>query len=116
MQNQTYDRLKWGQLVVLPALGALYFGLGNIWGLPKVEEVVGTVNVLGVFYGALLGIKSVAYNKKQPSIATGNINVADDEEDGSLGFVFDVNDNLAELRDGQKVMFMVKRPDDPARA
>lgn len=114
MKNRTYDRLKWGQMVVLPAVGALYFGLGNIWGLPKVEEVVGTVNVVGVFYGTLLGIKSVAYNKKQPSTSTGSINVEDSED--VLGFNIEVDDDITELRDGQKVMFVVKRPDDPARA
>ena len=63
MSNKVYDVLKWIALVLLPALGALYFGLANIWGLPYAEEIVGTVSVIDTFLGAILMISTNEYNK-----------------------------------------------------
>ena len=34
LTDKTYDILKWVALVLLPALGTLYFGLAGIWGFP----------------------------------------------------------------------------------
>ena len=65
MSNKVYDVLKWIALIFLPALGALYFGLSKIWGLPYGEEIVGTISVIDTFLGALLGVSTVAYNKAQ---------------------------------------------------
>lgn len=63
LDNKTYDILKWIALIALPALGALYFGLAKIWGLPYGEEIVGTISVIDTFLGALLGISTNNYNK-----------------------------------------------------
>lgn len=63
LSNKTYDVLKWIAQIVLPALGALYFGLSQIWGLSYGEEVVGTISVIDTFIGALLGISTAQYNK-----------------------------------------------------
>lgn len=64
MNNKTYDVLKYIAQIVLPALGALYFALSQIWGLPYGEEIVGTITALDCFLGALLGLSTMAYNKK----------------------------------------------------
>lgn len=64
LDNKTYDILKWIALIALPALGALYFGLAKIWGLPYGEEIVGTITVIDTFLGALLGISTNNYNKQ----------------------------------------------------
>lgn len=64
LTNKTYDVLKWIAQIVLPALGALYFGLSQIWGLPFGEEVVGTIAVVDTFLGALLGISTAQYNNR----------------------------------------------------
>ncbi len=64
LSNRAYDILKWIAQIVLPALGALYFGLSSIWGLPYGEEVVGTIAVVDTFLGALLGISTAQYNKE----------------------------------------------------
>lgn len=64
MNNKTYDVLKYIAQIVLPALGALYFALSQIWGLPYGEEIVGTITALDCFLGAILGISTMAYNKK----------------------------------------------------
>ncbi len=65
--SKTYDILKWIAMIVLPAIGALYFGLAAIWGLPYGEQVVGTITVIDTFLGALLGISSNNYNKQWTS-------------------------------------------------
>lgn len=65
LPNKVYDVLKWIAQVVLPALGALYFGLAQIWGFPYGEEIVGTLTVIDVFLGALLGISTAQYRKIQ---------------------------------------------------
>ena len=63
LDNKTYDILKWIALIFLPALGALYFGLSKIWGLPYGVEVVGTISLFDTFLGALLGISTLNYNE-----------------------------------------------------
>lgn len=65
LSNKVYDVLKWIAQVVIPALGALYFGLAQIWGFPYGEEIVGTLTVIDVFLGALLGISTAQYRKAQ---------------------------------------------------
>lgn len=65
LPNKLYDILKWVAQIVLPALGACYFGLSQIWGLPYGEEAVGTITVLDAFLGALLGVSTAQYKQKQ---------------------------------------------------
>ena len=59
-----YDVLKWIAMVVLPAIGTLYFALAGIWGFPYAEEIVGTITAIDTFLGVLLGITSAQYHKK----------------------------------------------------
>ena len=61
--NKVYDVLKWIAQLLLPALGALYFGLAQIWGFPFGEEIVGSIAIVDTFLGAIIGISSVNYNK-----------------------------------------------------
>jgi len=63
--SKLYDILKWIALVFLPALGALYFGLSQVWGLPYGEEIVGTITLIVTFLGALIGISNINYNKNK---------------------------------------------------
>ena len=64
LSNGAYNVLKYVALVALPATGALYFGLSEIWGLPYGTEIVGTITVIDTFLGALLGISTANYNKQ----------------------------------------------------
>ena len=64
MNNRVYDILKYIAQIVLPALGALYFALSAIWGFPYGEQIVGTITAIDAFLGALLGISTVQYKKK----------------------------------------------------
>lgn len=76
MSNKVFDVLKWIALVVLPAIGTLYFALAGIWNLPYGEEVVGTITAVDAFLGALLGVSNANYNKKL--VGAEDIEVGDD--------------------------------------
>jgi len=65
LTDKTYNILKWVALVLLPALGTLYFALAGIWGFPYGEQVVGTITAIDTFLGVILGISTVQYNKKE---------------------------------------------------
>lgn len=65
LSNKVYDILVWIVQIVLPAIGALYFGLAQIWGFPYAEEIVGTISVIVVFLGTILKISSSQYHKKE---------------------------------------------------
>lgn len=67
MTNKIYDVLKYIALIVLPAIGTLYFALAGIWGLPYGEQVVGTITAIDTFLGALLGLSAYKYNKTDES-------------------------------------------------
>ena len=64
LPNKVYDVLKYIALIFLPALGALYFGLAEIWNLPYGAEIVGTITCIDTFLGALLQISTNKYNKE----------------------------------------------------
>ena len=64
MSNKVYDALKWIALILIPAVGTLYFGLAQTWGFPYGEEIVGTLTLIDTFLGALLGISTAQYNKE----------------------------------------------------
>ena len=65
MSNKVYDVLKYIALILLPAVGALYFALAKIWGLPYATEIVGTISAVDAFLGALLQISTNKYNAEQ---------------------------------------------------
>lgn len=63
MSSKTYDVLKFIALIVLPAVGTLYFALAQIWGLPYGEQIVGTITAIDAFLGAILGVSTSSYKK-----------------------------------------------------
>jgi len=64
MSSKTYDSLKWIAQILIPALGAFYFAVAKIWGLPYSNEIVGTLTAVDAFLGALLGISTIQYKKE----------------------------------------------------
>lgn len=77
LSNAMYDRLKFLAQVILPGVGALYFTLAQLWGLPAGEQVVGTIVAIDAFLGVFLGVSSSSYK---------------DETEGKLIGVLDVHD------------------------
>lgn len=70
MCDKTYNVLKWmAQLLLLPAMGTLYFALASIWRLPYGEQVVGTITAVDTFLGVILGITTAQYKQKQKTDA-----------------------------------------------
>lgn len=63
MNNKVYDVLKWIAMILLPAIGTLYFALADIWNFPCAEQVVGTITAIDTFLGVVLGISSAQYKK-----------------------------------------------------
>ena len=64
MSNKMYDALKWIAMILLPAIGALYFTVASIGGLAYAEQSVGTITGIDTFLGVILGISTSQYNKK----------------------------------------------------
>lgn len=65
LSNKQYDVLKFMVQILLPALGALYFGLSQIWGFPKGEEVVGSLTLFITFLGVFLRETTKSYNDSE---------------------------------------------------
>lgn len=64
LSNKVYDILKYITIIVLPAIGALYAGLSQIWNLPYAAEIPATITVICTFLGAILCISTAQYNKQ----------------------------------------------------
>lgn len=71
LSDKTYSLLKWVALILLPALGTLYFALASIWGLPFGEQIVGTITAVDTFLGAILGISTNNYKKNGGELING---------------------------------------------
>lgn len=81
MENSTYDAWKWVAQVLLPALGALYFALAQIWPLPLAEQIVGTITAVDAFLGIILGISSANYHAEIEYKGKQAITPEDEEND-----------------------------------
>lgn len=65
ISNKMYDILKWITMICIPALTTAYVGLSAVWGWPYATEVAKTSAVICTLLGALLGISTAQYNKKE---------------------------------------------------
>lgn len=65
LNNKVYDVLKWIVILLMPAIGALYAGLSEVWGWPMAAEVTATLDYVGVFLGVVLGVSTAQYNKSK---------------------------------------------------
>lgn len=108
VNNRLYDKLKFVAQIVLPASGALYFGLAQIWGLPNAEEIVGTITVTDTFLGAVLLISNKQYRNSDAKYdGVLQIDTADPEKDV---YTFEVTVPLDELTNNQALTIKVDKP------
>ncbi|MDR1567690.1 MAG: phage holin [Streptococcaceae bacterium] len=63
MKNETYDKLKWVAITLLPALATLVGAIGLSVKWEHVELAVFILTAFDTFLGTLLGISSVKYIK-----------------------------------------------------
>jgi hypothetical protein len=83
LNSKVYDFLKYLTIIVLPAIGALYTGLAQIWNLPYSAQIPATITVICTFLGAILCISSAQYNKNQGTRRPYTLEeVDDDDEEG----------------------------------
>lgn len=68
LSNKTYDRLRFVAEILLPALGALYAALGQLWNFPYIEQIVGSAAAVDTFLGALLKFFKAKYDKAQAQL------------------------------------------------
>lgn len=102
--DSAYNRLKQSTTVLIPAVGALYFALAQIWGLPRAEEVVGSLAALNTFLGVVLGISTRSYNRSDTKYA-GIIEVEETEDVKNLNII--LNEAARPLENEPEVTFRV---------
>lgn len=61
LSNEQYDALQRIAQYLLPAIGAFYFTIAQIWGLPYAEQVVGTIAAVGVLFALVLALSRRTY-------------------------------------------------------
>lgn len=62
LEPAAYDFMKKVAQLYLPAIGSLYFGLAQIWGLAAGDKVVGSIVVIDTFLGVVLGFSAKNYD------------------------------------------------------
>lgn len=107
MSNRTYDVLKFMAQIFLPGLGTLYFALAGIWGLPKAEEVVGTIVAIDTFLGLLLGLSSKSYTETLQGKMIGTIDIREDDDGKQMTLNFPGDPH--EIESQHRVTFKVRK-------
>lgn len=114
----TDDVYAWGKKAVqifIPAASTLYFTLGSIWGLPAVEQVIGTLAALAIFIGAVLGLSSRSFDAS--GAAHDGEMIATTKPDGQLSYSFNFNSDPHDIVYQDSVSFKVvpltNPPSDP---
>lgn len=59
LPDKAYNVLKWLALIALPALAWFIGILGPTWGIPHVDAIVTTINVVGTLIGILIGASTL---------------------------------------------------------
>ena len=107
MSNSTFDVLKRAAELGLPALGALYFALAQIWGLPYGEQVVGTVAAVNTFVGVIVVIARNQYNN-QDGMYDGDLLVSKNSDD-AVSYMMELNHDPEEILGQTEFRLKVKK-------
>ncbi len=106
LSDRLYNVLKTLTMIVLPASGALYVALAQIWDLPRAEAVVGSITATSVFLGSLAKWSSKSYTESGTNYA-GVIEVKDDGEKAI--FSLNLNQSPEDLAVMPEARFKVNR-------
>lgn len=104
LNNKAYDVIKWLITVFLPAVGAFYWAMVEIWDFPRVTGVNGTINATIAFLGLLIGYSSRLY-KKRDGLPDGDLLVT--EADGEKYLALAVNRSIDDLTSKNSVRLVV---------
>lgn len=102
--DSSYNALKKSTTIILPAIGALYFALAQIWHLPKAEEVIGTTAAINTFLGVMLHASTKSYNNSDTKYA-GTIKI--EESDETKKFSLELNEEPESIEKKDEVAFRV---------
>lgn len=106
LSDKTYNILKLGAQLVLPAIGALYFALAAVWDLPAGAQVTGTIAALNVFVGVVVTFAKMLH---EASWAQYDGSLAlEDTEDGTTIRLQQVDPEALLKKDS--ILFKVNRP------
>ena len=106
LSNGSYDFLKKLVEIILPGLGALYFGLAQFWPLGYAEEIVGTIALVCVFLGLFLRSSSKNYEPEAPN-QMGSFVINTTEIDRAP-YRLELDADLSELEKKDTISFKVK--------
>lgn len=106
LTDKAYDILKQVALVFLPALGTLYFMLGQAWEWNNVAQVVGTITAIDTFLGAILGVSTKAYNNSGAKYD--GVMVSEISEAGKKVYSLELNNDPETLDAKNSVTFKVE--------
>ena len=67
LSNKVYDVFKWLGLIFFPALAVLLATVLPVWGVDAglVKALVITINAVGVFLGALIGVSQATLAREE---------------------------------------------------
>lgn len=83
LSDTVYTWLKHSAMYVLPAIGACYVVLAQLWHLPHAEEVTGSIAALNTLLGVFVGASTASYNKSDAKYV-GDLVVEDHPADSSV--------------------------------
>ena len=112
LPESLYDAAKDVALIYLPALGALYYTLAAVWGLPAADEVLATIIAVDTFLGVILKISSVSYNNSDKS-KDGSL-IIDQSDPRKDKYLLDVTTPLEDVADAKTITLKVENQATPA--
>lgn len=108
LNDIAYDTLKKLVQVWLPAFGALYFGMAQIYNLPAAEQVVGTLALITTFFGVTLGVSSKRYLESDAPF-NGDL-VLEPKANGGMLYSLELSNEFEELEQMDVVALKVVKP------
>lgn len=110
LNDKVYNFLKWLVVICLPAVGAAYFTLSDLWNLPKSFEVVGTITVIQTFLGGIVGVSSYNYGKTTERHAGVISHTGNDVDTGLPDLAMTVQKDPRDLVQKKRVVFDIEPP------
>ena len=107
LNNKLYDAFKYVALVLLPALGALYFGLSEAWGWGNGQAVLGSITVFDTFLGVFVHVNHKAYANSEDKY-DGAVNVTNDGTKKT--YSLEVNTDPSEIDQKDQLLLKVNSP------
>jgi hypothetical protein len=107
LNNKAYNFLKYFTTIFLPATGALYYGLTEVWGFDRTLPVNATINTVVAFLGVTLGLSTRKYNKVTGGEDSFDGDLVVSEVDGEKYLALGVNGSVEQMQAKTEVRLRV---------